>query len=222
MHPIEIEIMEAQKSEEKMEALIKKYEPFILSSASQNSRKHITKSDDEWSIALLAFYDAVKSFDQGRGSFISYAKLIIRTRLIDFFRSEQHSRDQISIDLVPEYEMKVEQRGMDIKYEILALEEVVKSYGFSYLDLIEGSPKARKTKEACRKSIRFMLSSQLLMADMKQTKLLPIKKIAENTKVPRKIIERHRKYIVTAVEILSGDYPHLSEYLAYVKESDDK
>ena len=147
MHPIEIEIMEAQKSEEKMEALIKKYEPFILSSASQNSRKHVTKSDDEWSIALLAFYDAVRSFDQGRGSFISYAKLIIRTRLIDYFRSEQHSRDQISIDLVLENEMKVEQRGMDIKYEIQALEEIVKSYGFSYLDLIDGSPKAKKPEK---------------------------------------------------------------------------
>ncbi|NLW10841.1 MAG: hypothetical protein GX028_02350 [Clostridiaceae bacterium] len=219
MHPIEIEIVEAQQSEEKMEALIKKYEAFILSAAAQISRRHITKSDDEWSIA---FYDAVRSFDQGRGSFISYAKLIIKSRLIDYFRSERHSHDQISIDLVPENEMKVEQRGMDIKYEIQALEEVVKSYGFSYLDLIEGSPKARKTKDDCKKSIRFMLSSQLLTADMKHSKLLPVKKIEENTKVPRKIIERHRKYIVTAVEILTGDYPHLSEYLAYVKEDDDK
>lgn len=222
MQPIEIEVVEAQQNEDKLEDLIKKYEHFILSAAAQNSRKHITKSDDEWSIALLAFYDAVKSFDQGRGSFISYAKLIIRTRLIDYFRSEQHSRDQISIDLVPENEMKVEQRGMEIKYEIQALEEVVKSYGFSYLDLIDGSPKAKKTREACRKSIRFMLSTSLLTADMKHSKLLPIKKITENTKVPRKIIERHRKYIVTGVEILSGDYPHLSEYLAYVKEDDDK
>lgn len=169
-----------------MEALIKKYEPFKLSSASQNSRKHVTKSDDEWSIALLAFYDAVKSFDQGRGSFISYAKLIIRTRLIDYFRSEQHSRDQISIDLVPENEMKVEQRGMDIKYEIQALEEVVKSYGFSYLDLIDGSPKAKKTREACRKSIRFMLSSPLLTADMKHSKLLPIKKLQKKPRYPEK------------------------------------
>jgi len=67
-----------------------------------------------------------------------------------------------------------------------------------------------------------MLSSPLLTADMKHSKLLPIKKITENTKVPRKIIERHRKYIVTAVEILSGDYPHLSEYLAYMKEDDEK
>ena len=63
MHPIQIEIVEAQQSEEKMEALIKKYEAFILSAAAQISRRHITKSDDEWSIA---FYDAVNSTSDSR------------------------------------------------------------------------------------------------------------------------------------------------------------
>jgi len=51
---------------------------------------------------------------------------------------------------------------------------------------------------------------------MKTTKQLPIKIISENAKVPRKILERHRKYIITAAEILSGDYPKLAEYLSHI------
>jgi len=35
--------------------------------------------------------------------------------------------------------------------------------------------------------------------------------------VPRKIIERHRKYIIAATEIVGGDYPHLSQYMSFIK-----
>ncbi len=52
---------------------------------------------------------------------------------------------------------------------------------------------------------------------MRQTRTLSVSIIEKNVPVPRKILERHRKYIVTAVEILSGDYPYLSEYLAFIK-----
>ncbi len=40
----------------------------------------------------------------------------------------------------------------------------------------------------------------------------------ENLHLPRKIIERHRKYIIAGIEIISGNYPILSEYLKFVRE----
>ncbi len=52
----------------------------------------------------------------------------------------------------------------------------------------------------------------------KNTKLLPVKILEKNTKVPRKIIERHRKYIIAAIVILSGEYLELAEYLRYIRE----
>ena len=45
-----------------------------------------------------------------------------------------------------------------------------------------------------------------------------IKKIIENTLLPRKILERHRNYIIAAVEILSGEYPLLAEYLSFIRK----
>jgi RNA polymerase sigma factor len=42
--------------------------------------------------------------------------------------------------------------------------------------------------------------------------------IEKNTNVPRKILERHRKYIIAAIEILSGEYPYLADYLRYIRE----
>ncbi|NLM79116.1 MAG: hypothetical protein GX173_13725 [Ruminococcaceae bacterium] len=121
-----------------------------------------------------------------------------------------------------EDQIAAEQEDFSVQYEIQALEQAVNAYGFSYLDLVESSPKAQKTKSSCKAVIRFLLSSPVLIADMQQSKMLPIKIIEKKSGVPRKIIERHRKYIVTAVEILSGDYPHLAEYFAYIKEEDEK
>jgi len=53
---------------------------------------------------------------------------------------------------------------------------------------------------------------------MKRNKLLPLKVLENNLKLPRKILERHRKYIIAGAEIISGDYPILSEYLKFIKE----
>ena len=84
------------------------------------------------------------------------------------------------------------------------------------MELTDCSPKAGKTKDSCAHAIRYLKEHPLLIANMKTTKQLPIKIISENAKVPRKILERHRKYIITAAEILSGDYPKLAEYLKHI------
>jgi RNA polymerase sigma factor len=57
---------------------------------------------------------------------------------------------------------------------------------------------------------------------MKVKKMLPVNVVEKNAKVPRKILERHRKYIIAAVEILSGDFPYLAEYIRFIREEFEK
>ncbi len=47
---------------------------------------------------------------------------------------------------------------------------------------------------------------------------MPVTLIEKNSKVPRKILERHRKYIIAAAEIMTGDYPCLAGYMRYIRE----
>jgi RNA polymerase sigma factor len=63
----------------------------------------------------------------------------------------------------------------------------------------------------------YLLDHPLLITQIQHEKYLPIKIIQKNLKVPRKLLERHRKYIIAVVEILKGDYPYLSEYLKDLK-----
>ena len=56
-----------------------------------------------------------------------------------------------------------------------------------------------------------------LYENLKKTGKLPASEIRARGKADKKLMERHRKYLIAATVILSGDYPKLSEYLKDLK-----
>ncbi len=222
----------AKNDENLMNNLITQYENFILRCASSAAHSYISKSDDEWSIALAAFMEAVKKYSQDKGSFLNFSELVIRRRIIDFMRSKSRYSPEISVnpslfgsDIEEDYSMQwdiIQNSSVTednaIKLEICLVNEILSSYGFSFMDLTECSPKAKKTKGACARVVVFMIKNSILTSEMRVKKQLPLNIIQKNTKVPRKLLERHRKYIVAAVEIMSGDYPYLASYMGYISE----
>lgn len=237
MRELDTLVIRAKTNQSVLEELIRKNEFYILKNASKVTGRYITKSDDEWSIALLAYNEAVESYELNKGSFVSFAELVIRRRLIDFIRGQGKYLPEVSVDPIlfdtePEEEdedpslriavaeqVSRQEQG-DLKLEITAANSVFARYGFSFFDLSSCSPQARKTKAACAKAVNYMLHNPMLVIELQNTKLLPTKIIEKNTKVPRKILERHRKYIIAAIELLSGEYPKLADYLKYIREED--
>lgn len=216
------EIKNLREDPLKMDQFIHQYEPFVLKTASEVCKRFISKSDDEWSIALIAFSHAIEKFDDQKGNFLSFAELLIRRQLIDYFRSQGKVALETPVDVFEETEKPLDP-SESIKLEIESITPVLNAYGFGFMALVSVSPKAEKTKEACAQVILYVLKNELLYHQMALEKRLPIKIIEINTKIPRKIIERHRKYIIAAVEILHGDYPYLSEYLSAIrKEAKDE
>lgn len=202
----------AKENDIALEDLIKSQEGFIIKAASRTSKHYITKSDDEWSIALSAFAEAVEKYELEKGSFLAFAELLIRRRLIDWFRINGRYNEEIHVEDI-ENEPDTSRETEELRLEIAALEGVIKQYGISFMDLADASPKAQKTRDACRKAINWMVSNPIIIGQMKESCQLPIKIIESNSGVPRKILERHRKYIIAVVEILTGDYPWLNEYV---------
>lgn len=196
---------------------IKQHEFFILKSASKTAKRYISKNDDEWSIALSAFANALQKYDYQKGSFISFAELMIHRSLIDYYRTQNKYSAEVQVESIDDNAL-VETHDNTLKWEIMAVNQVLKVYEISFMDLADCSPKADKTRSACAKAVSYLLNQTILIKEMRNSKQLPIKIIEKNAGVPRKIIERHRKYIIAAAEILHGDYPHLSEYLSYIRE----
>lgn len=232
-------LKEAQTDEQAMERLIQNSESFILKCAASCSGRYITKNDDEWSIALIAFTQAIRDYRPQRGAFLPFAKLIIQRRLIDLARGQSHRNSEIltapeifeagSYEESPQLALQAAvskkllvHEQSDIRLEIEAANQIFLSYGFSFFDLSTCSPKAQKTKMACAKAVACILTNPLLYSNLRSSKQLPIKTIEKITQVPRKILDRHRKYIIAAAEILSGEYPCLAEYMRFIRKELDR
>ena len=104
--------------------------------------------------------------------------------------------------------------------EIHTVNDIFSRFGFSFMELSEVSPKASKTKRQCAQAVRAIISSPIILETLRSTHKLPIKALAAQSSVPVKVLERHRKYIIAATIILTGNFPILAEYMKYIREGE--
>lgn len=226
--------IEARGSEDALNRLALESNGFILRCASKTCKRFITVSDDEYEVALVAFCEAVRAFDPESGGFMGFAALVIRRRLMDYFDRQSRRSREIAAGsamtwdeaapggVIAEVQRQLVQGSHSpqntIRDEIEALGGVLEGYGFTFFDLAEASPKAAKTKRCCARAVNWMLALAERVLDMRRTRSLPVTAIAKALEIARKLIERHRRYIIAATEILDGDYPHLAEYMDYIRK----
>lgn len=143
-----------------LERFIEAHEGFILRTASRHAGHTVTRSDDEYSVALLAFYEAVKGYDPAGGPFGAYASLVIGRRLADYYRASH--RFDAEVSLAPQtFDGTVEEDAADAGVQLAVVEklgemrtvcaaeeiesadEQFAKYGFSFYDLASCSPEIR-------------------------------------------------------------------------------
>ncbi|MBR2099061.1 MAG: RNA polymerase subunit sigma [Firmicutes bacterium] len=211
----------AKTDEQALYNLIETQKSWILKVCSDVTHRYITDSDDEWSTALLAFHEAVQSYDESKGTFLAFASVVIRRRLLDDIRSQWRHKGEIHVlpgELEEEPDRSID-TAQAAREEITGAQAILKPYGFSFFDLAESSPKAEKTKAACCSAVIALLKDGELLEKMRKNKALPMKELEKASGVARKILDRHRRYIIAAAEILSGEYPVLAEYLGYIRKA---
>jgi len=238
----EQEALAAKTDEESLNNLIRQHKQWILRCASETAHRYITDSDDEWSAALLAFTEAVRDYEPEKGSFRGFAAVVIRRRLLDELRSQgRHSAEIVAMpgafdgELSPEeasgvdlqiqtalarsaMERSADDSAQRAREEIGAMQELLQGYGFSFFDLADCSPKAEKTRKTCAQAVRALLADPALLEKTRRSHALPMKELAAASGTPRKILDRHRKYLIAAAEILSGDYPILAGYMDFIRK----
>ena len=231
-------VFEAKTNDSKFTELVNENNDFILKTAGNACRHYVDFSSDEWSIALSAFHEAVISYEESKGNFYLFAQLVIKRRLTDHIRKQYRMKPEISVapavfsgnadeDDMAEQAIQAEvlqqvavEPQNNIALEIEAIGQTLQEYGFGFMDLTECSPKAGKTKKSCASVIRVMLARKELVDRLREAKTLPIKILEKEYGLPRKILERHRKYIIAAIEILSGNYPYLADYLKFISDEE--
>ena len=217
------------------EAFLEENQTRILGLAGKIAKHSITKSDDEWTISMLAVSDALDHYDQKQGDFWPFASVVIRNRLSDHYRGNARAASEITVS--PEVfsgEVQEEDAGLGLQLEVRektsvtvdfslrdeieALSSELETFGISFFDLAETSPRAEKTRKSCARLVCGMFLPPPLVAAMRRLRKLPLKDLLARVKEPRKVAERHRSYLVTATLILDGDYPKMSEYIDDIRQ----
>ncbi len=108
-----------------------------------------------------------------------------------------------------------------LKAEIEKLSVELDKYNIDFEELVLCSPKAKKTSLACKEAIKYIIDNPAILNQVNEKLRLPIKEIEKECKLPRKLLDRHRKYIIAVVKILTGNYVYLQEYVSSIKGGKD-
>ncbi|AOY74911.1 RNA polymerase sigma-I factor [Clostridium formicaceticum] len=207
------------------EQLIQEYIPFITKALSNQVHKYIElENDDIFSIGLMAFNEAIDKYDEKKGSFLAFASLVMKSRVIDQWRKEHKASQRIrTIQLFSENREEVQEdvaviegfeSQVELKIDMATLVERMKDFGVSLEDLIKSAPKHRDTKNTAIKIGRYVYEHQLLKEKFLRTQNLPITQIVKNLEVSKKVIQRNRKFIIAVIFILDSNLDTLKHYLS--------
>lgn len=214
---------------EALHELLQTYAPFVKKTAAQVCKRFIDQHDDEWSIALSAFNEAVKGYEKDKSaSFLTFAHLVIRRRIIDFIRKES-IRPEFSHDFHAQLEDEEPNhwieataaiRQYDIKEqteirkeEIGQYETMLAEYKLSFGLLANVSPAHEDARRTAVQIAQLVAETDEYFEHLRDKKKLPIKEIEQHVKVSRKTIERNRKFIIAIIILIKSDLHYLKDYL---------
>lgn len=229
LNDLEQRVHIARSNREEMDRLISEYLPFIKKQVQSFIYKSIDNQeyDDMLSIGMFAFVNSVRQFEPERGSFLSFASLNIRSRLIDEFRRNKQGFSnvvQLFADDTEETVKSAEESASIMQYskereretlseEIGLLQADLSRVGIDFSELPKICPKQNRSRKQCIDLARAVVGNERLKEDFIRTWRLPQAALAEQFRISVKTIEKHRRYIVAIIVMLLGDYPCIRAFL---------
>ena len=222
--------MAAKQSEYEMERLIEEFKPFLYARVARYApRSQPDQSEEMFSTALIAFYEAIRNYDSEKGHFFAFANRIVNARIIDFIRSiYRHKGRTVSLDAQEDeqqsdqtsaiIELSVRSHGDMHEHEQLVDEiEQFKAelgtWGITMDLLVKQSPKHQSLRDAYRRAVTLLAQSADIVQTIQLKRYFPIKAAAKITGLPPKKLERARIFILASLIIYLGDYMYLSNYV---------
>lgn len=232
--PIELVAMAQRGNDDAREELIRSYTPFVMRVAAEVCGRYVSVGrDDESSVALLAFNEAIANYQFGRGSFLRFSEMVIRRRLVDYYRGQKKGLRETPLS---ELEIEDEEGGVyspaevgaaleqhrvqnevaDRREEIIGYQKLLARFDITLSDLARLAPKHRDARDSAKTVAKLIASRPAYVSHLHQYRALPLKEIEAEGGLPvsRKTLERNRKYIIALVLILTGEFEHLKGYIS--------
>lgn len=231
-HEIVALVYAAKEDNRAADQLVNQYFPFIKAeTAKYIKRVPMEGHDDELSIAMFAFHEAVLAYEKMKGAFLPYAARAIRNRLIDYSRKELRHTKHVSLDETVSGEddralVETLDTGKDdihehversaAKEEIFHFTKELADYGLSLADIADNCPKQKRTLAACHSALAWAKENPKLFDILLTTKKLPISQLAAGAKIEKKTLERHRKYMVAILLAYTNGFEIIRGHLKQI------
>ena len=213
-------IIEPQATEE----FIEKHIPFIISCISKFTGRYVSiENDDEYSIGMMAFVEAIEKYKESRGDFYAFSRLVIESRLKNFFEKENKhiknksiedykERGTDLVDNLEDHDKDDLNREFTIN-EIKKLKEEIDDFGFGFEELVNESPKHKDTWEKAIDISEKSSREKDITDFMFVKKRLPIKNMSDRFDVSEKVIRKSKLFIITVIIILFRGYRNLKLWI---------
>ncbi len=203
---------------EHLDALVEQHLPFLIRTVSKATGRYVQiEHDDEFSIALSAFAEAVERFDGERGKFLSYAGLVIRSRLATYHEREarQH-RQQLSLEQLQETGQDVPEPDPcynPLREEILEFEAELRKFGLSLEDLAAQAPKHRDTRSHAISAAERSSRDEAIVSQTYRKKKLPIRPVALLCRCSEKVIRSSKVFILGTMLVFVCRFSGLTSWI---------
>jgi RNA polymerase sigma factor len=217
---LEERVISSRKDPQKKDLLIKQFKPFIASIIQKRLGKFLAYGvDDELSIGLLAFDEAINSYNINKGRFLSFSRLVITNRIIDYYRKQSRqshatssyddAEDDTTASLIDKKSVEqftLQSELEDKKFEIIEYSNELKLWGINFSELERISPKQDDLRIEYINCAKMIAKDKSILDELMRTKRLPIKNIVKIMPLHRKKIERGRIYIIALVIAIVKKY----------------
>ena len=217
---IDERVTDIKGNNELISRFIQEYEPFIAASVSRKTGRFIGKDEDEYSIGLNAFLEAINTYDRKKGSFLTFASTVIHRRLIDHIRKkkklfwsidDETAEDAVAAASIAHHKAEMQDSMLRIELDMFVKE--LAGFNITMERLVKSSPKHKATKQLYTMVATYIATDRALTEQIITKGYLPIEKLAREAGVNRKKIERGRDYIIACTIIMHGDYEYLKDYV---------
>lgn len=198
--------------------------PFIIKTASSFLGRYISvENDEEYSIALIAFNEAIERYSEDRGNFWAFAKLVIESRLKNHLRKVAKQQQDSSIEEMTEVGVQIKddtevgKTSSDLKDEILAFRKELSLFDITLEMLVKESPKHKDTRERAI-DLGYKISEDVpMVGKIYEKKRLPIKDVSRKFDITEKIIKRSKVFILSTTVLFFKKYSNLITWIKGVR-----
>jgi len=202
-------------SSEDLEAsrLIEEYKPFILKVVTEAKNGYVDlDNDEEFSIALVAFKEAMDRYELDQGRFLTFAGLVIRSRLKNYWESSK-SDTYASLDLEIEDKDSMEDAAL-LRIEIQSFEKSLQRFGITFDDLVDKAPKHRDTLQKAKELGMKSAQDEEIVSHLYTKRRLPVAMVSRKFFVSPKVVKGSKIFIISIIVVVKEGFENIFSWIS--------